>query len=506
MSKNIVVYSDGTGQDGGIRPEQRVSNIYKMYRGSRVSFENAIDPAAQVTMYDPGLGTDIGATALTAPRRFLQKLISSIDGRGITTNIIDCYTFILNHYHPGDRIFLFGFSRGAYTVRSVADLLRLCGVPTKTPDGDVPRFRSKTRSIAEEATLTVLEHGAGHPRDEFEEERDELARRFREKYGSNHPSGEVQRSNVAPYFVGVFDTVAALGARGLRRFAIQAFLFALVAALGLVPSLLVAIVGRTGFGLPFWASLLWTEMAVTVAGIAWFLHKQRLEFKKTIHDYPRPGESRSHKAQWEGRYFNRLLSRFVTYARSANAIDETRADFDRVPWGPTITGPQETSGILTFKQYFFAGNHSDIGGSYAEAESRLSDIALDWMLHEAVNIPDGLRIGPVHVNGIKMSGTGELGTALYLYPADDGVQHSEVAATRDWIQNLRPRLLAWLLRNRNYTETIRSLPDDAVVHPSAVRRFNLSGVQQPEGFGPYRPEILRSVAAFADYYGGDRLN
>ena len=55
MPKNIVVYSDGTGQDGGIRPEQRVSNIYKMYRASRVSFENAIDPAVQVTMYD-GIG------------------------------------------------------------------------------------------------------------------------------------------------------------------------------------------------------------------------------------------------------------------------------------------------------------------------------------------------------------------------------------------------------------------------------------------------------------------
>ena len=110
MPKNIVVYSDGTGQDGGIRPEQRVSNIYKMYRASRVSFENAIDPAVQVTMYDPGLGTDIGATAMTAPMRFVQKLVSSVDGRGILTNIADCYTFILDHYKPGDRIVLFGFS------------------------------------------------------------------------------------------------------------------------------------------------------------------------------------------------------------------------------------------------------------------------------------------------------------------------------------------------------------------------------------------------------------
>ena len=125
MFKNIVVFSDGTGQDGGVRPEQRVSNICKMYRASRISFDNAVDPAYQVTMYDPGLGTDIGATATTSPVRFIQRLLSSIDGRGITTNIIDYYTFILDHYQEGDRIFLFGFSRGAYTVRSVADLIRL---------------------------------------------------------------------------------------------------------------------------------------------------------------------------------------------------------------------------------------------------------------------------------------------------------------------------------------------------------------------------------------------
>jgi hypothetical protein len=42
---------------------------------------------------------------------------------------------IANHYEDGDRIFLFGFSRGAYTVRSLANLLILCGVPTNTPSG-----------------------------------------------------------------------------------------------------------------------------------------------------------------------------------------------------------------------------------------------------------------------------------------------------------------------------------------------------------------------------------
>src|SRR6266542_712584 len=193
--KNIVIYSDGTGQDGGVRPEQRVSNVYKLYRASRVSPENAIDPHEQVTFYDPGLGTDIGATALTAPVRFVQKPLASVVGSGITKNIANGYEFIINHYEPGDRIFLIGFSRGAYTVRCVANLLMLCGVPTVTPTGALMRFRKTIRDIANEAVDQVLEHGAGHPRGEYEAERLELARRFQLKYGS----GDGNVSNAAPY-------------------------------------------------------------------------------------------------------------------------------------------------------------------------------------------------------------------------------------------------------------------------------------------------------------------
>jgi uncharacterized protein (DUF2235 family) len=90
MSKNIVVYSDGTGQDGGARPEQRISNIYKMYRISRDHADTAIDPSQQVVFYDAGLGTDVGTTALTAPVRFVQKLLGSVTGAGIKRNIADC--------------------------------------------------------------------------------------------------------------------------------------------------------------------------------------------------------------------------------------------------------------------------------------------------------------------------------------------------------------------------------------------------------------------------------
>jgi uncharacterized protein (DUF2235 family) len=214
MAKNIVVFSDGTGQDGGVRPEQTMSNVYKLYRASRVCPENAIDPTEQVAFYDPGLGTDIGATALTAPVRFFQKLLGSITGRGITTNIADCYEFIINHYSEGDRIFLIGFSRGAYTVRCVANVLMYCGVPTRGPDGGpLLRFRKQVRDIAVGAVDEVYEFGAGSKRKEYEDGREELARRFRKKYASEGIPDEhdPETSNVAPHFIGVFDTVAALG-------------------------------------------------------------------------------------------------------------------------------------------------------------------------------------------------------------------------------------------------------------------------------------------------------
>jgi len=369
MTKNIVVFSDGTGQDGGARPEQRRSNVYKLYRACCVGPENPVDPSDQVAFYDPGLGTDIGSTALTAPVRFVQKLLGSVVGRGITRNIADCYEFIINHFEEGDRVYLIGFSRGAYTVRCVANLLMLCGIPTRSQSGPLLRYRVATRDTAEEAVETVLEHGAGHPREKFEDERNELARRFREKYGSGHVSGELGRSNAAPHFIGVFDTVAALGAHGVRRIVIQAGLaIGVIAGVSVVaapPAAIIAFLARLALGLSIgWTMLTLVAAAVVaVGGYLWRKHFKAVH--KTIRDFPKLGDVHTHVAEWKGANFDRLLSRFVSFARSANAIDEKRRDFDRVGWGGHESGADETlEGQPRLIQLWFAGNHSDIGGSY----------------------------------------------------------------------------------------------------------------------------------------------
>jgi uncharacterized protein (DUF2235 family) len=502
MPKNIVVFSDGTGQDGGVRPEQRVSNVYKLYRASRVAPESAIHPSEQETLYDPGLGTDIGATALTAPVRFVQKLLASVSGRGITKNIAECYEFIINHYRADDRIFLIGFSRGAYTVRSIANLLMLCGVPTRSAAGPLPLFRKTVRDIADEAVNEVLEHGAGHPRAEFEAEREELARRFRRRYGS----GDNEKSNVAPYFIGVFDTVAALGARGLRRFVIQAGLgFGIVIALtasSIIPAAILSGLLHLLIGWPFWWTLFGFVIATVVIGGGYLWRKQQLLYRKTIRDYPTPGDVHTHYAEWKGENFDRLLSRHVHYARSANAIDEIQKDFGRVAWGGVQLGglPEKVEGHERLIQMWFAGDHADIGGSYSEVESRLSDITLAWMIEQATMIPNGLKIGPVWVNGSKMPGTGESGEPLHIFPAADGVQHCEIARMRDTIDQRSPKWLRRFTSSMNWPEKARIINPDAPVHPTVRDRFALQSVVQCAGSGPYRPKALESHNEFKKYY------
>ena len=118
--------------------------------------------ADQLTFYDPGLGSQPESGVFGAERayRWVYNLVSQATGLGITKNIVDCYAAILQMWQPGDRVFLFGFSRGAYTVRCVAAVLSLCGVPTTMADGRTPLFRDlgSTRKIAKEAVKKVYQH------------------------------------------------------------------------------------------------------------------------------------------------------------------------------------------------------------------------------------------------------------------------------------------------------------------------------------------------------------
>jgi uncharacterized protein (DUF2235 family) len=136
VAKNILIFSDGTGQAGGFMPDETRSNVYKLYRATRVGPDNNIKPDEQLAFYDAGLGSrgDVGERSHGIKRR-IYNILGQATGLGITQNIIDCYAAIIRMWEPGDRIYVFGFSRGAYTVRCVAGALYYCGVPTQIKDG-----------------------------------------------------------------------------------------------------------------------------------------------------------------------------------------------------------------------------------------------------------------------------------------------------------------------------------------------------------------------------------
>ena len=107
MPRNICIFSDGTGQGGGANPINW-TNVYRLFMATREA-----DAAGQVCFYDPGLGANPDAGEIRGPFRRLKDLLAQATGYGITDNIIDCYAALLLAHETGDRIYLFGFSRGA---------------------------------------------------------------------------------------------------------------------------------------------------------------------------------------------------------------------------------------------------------------------------------------------------------------------------------------------------------------------------------------------------------
>lgn len=282
--KNLVICADGTWN----RPEEDLAtdmptNVLRLARAIRPLHR---DGSPQQVFYDWGIGAGH------------DRLIGGMTGRGIHKNILDAYRYLVQNYSPGDRIYLFGFSRGAYTVRCVCGLLNNCGL-VKRPDAPLIQRAFEIYK---------------HPGKAWAPGGDK-ARAFRRQY--SHASADV-------HFVGAWDTVGALG-------------------------------------IPF-----------SLMG----LFDQKDEFYDT------------------------KLGSNVRIARHALAIDERREDFE-----PTLWEPREG---LDLQQMWFAGSHSDVGGSYPpDAKGYLaSDYPLQWMMAEAGTA--GLALEPHLKQSLRPSPTAPL--------------------------------------------------------------------------------------------------
>ena len=472
MPKLILIFSDGTGQIGGLRPDQKLSNVYKLFRATRPGPESPIDPRDQIAFYDPGLGKgEVSGWTFKRTKHLLEATI----GTGIDTNIIDCYEAIIANYQPGDRICVFGFSRGAYTVRALSTVLNLCGVPTKLPDGrPMAKYGKVLREVAEEAVRNVYNHGAGKPRSQqpYFDQREELGRRFRQKYHSaQNGDPEAPRGNVEPHFIGVFDSVAALGSNHLKMLFGGALLGGLI---------------FTGIAFLFdwhWAFKLLGAVSITMV-VGWLIHLARKVHKRyspvceelgiDLRESPNENlKKRSrHWAFWRNENYDRYLSGQVEFARHALAIDEERADFPRVEWGPRNTPRHRVNQKPRWlKQVWFAGCHSDIGGSYLEQESRLSDIALNWMVEELRECVPEIRINEAR---------------LQTFGDARGLQHEE-----RWMLEA----LGWEWRKKP-----RYVYENGELHDSVYERLRAGPVPIVDEVKDYRPEQLRLHNRLKQFY------
>jgi hypothetical protein len=416
---------------------------------------SSIPPERQLAFYDPGLGTRTAGTGiLTSLGRTIYNYVSQATGLGITRNIIDCYAAIIELWRPGDRIFLFGFSRGAYTVRCLATALCLSGIPTQEIKGKpIKRDRASARKLATRAIKIVYQH-VSSPRDtQFLEQRKALARQYRTEHACS------DNQTAFPFFIGVFDTVAALSDRGSLLVLAGAYL-AVLAAVSFTLGWF------TSEPVGYWAA--WITVDTVCVLVAAYIYTH-LKFSFRLPGYH--WWETAHLTTFRQEFYDEHLDDRISYARHAISIDERRADFKRVRWGSSlavIEGPK----IDRFEQFWFAGNHADIGGSYPENESRLSDISLKWMIDAAA---DGLGDEGLLIDR----------TVLHPHPAADGMQHDET------------RNIVFRLAGKSDRDPV----PDATLHHTVVERFKLTGgVLQYDVVAPYRPEALRGHHKFPGAY------
>ncbi|HEY6349060.1 MAG TPA: DUF2235 domain-containing protein [Candidatus Angelobacter sp.] len=373
MSKNIVICCDGTGNEFG----GRNSNVIKLYQTLKCD-------ATQIAYYHPGVGTMGSRSALSSIGKGWTRVIGLAFGYGISDNIADAYQFLMRNYEPGDKVYIFGFSRGAFTARALCGMLFSVGLLTPGNEGLVPYAIRLMKRVVKESSANPVEPGQNFP----------LADDFKKTF--SRPSCDACVGwcphQCRPYFVGLWDTVSSVG---------------------------------------------------------WVYNAVRFPFTNA--------NSNPH-------YY---------LVRHAMSIDERRSFFRQNSFREAFDGRKQD-----IQEVWFAGVHSDVGGSYPEPQSQLSKISLRWMLDEAENakLPDGA--------GAKLQIDADRKAAILggkppeVAPdATTPNQHNSLRGVW-WIAEVWPKIGHKKVGNK-WKKTLRFnlgrrrwIPPDPCVHASVDQRIN----------------------------------
>jgi uncharacterized protein (DUF2235 family) len=352
MAKNIVICCDGTGNEFG---GDCNSNVVKLY-STLIIDEN------QSGYYHPGVGTMGAPNARNWVEKKWSRLKGLAFGAGLLPNVADAYRYLMDMYAPGDRVYLFGFSRGSYTARALAGVLHMYGLLCPGNEGliqyIIQMFAKKTRKAAGmKETLDV-------------------AQLFKATFSRDCPI----------YFEGLWDTVSSVG---------------------------------------------WITDPVVI-----------------------PFSARNPS---------------MHIGRHAVSIHERRCYYQQNLWGDPFEGQD-------IRQVWFSGVHSDVGGSYPEAECGLSKVTLEWMLQEATAA--GLKVNYEKAAIVLGKATRpEAWTPDYVLPDPNAQIHRSLRGAW-WILELLPHKYVDILSGRPVVRwripmgTPRTIPKNSVVYEFAKPRMN----------------------------------
>jgi uncharacterized protein (DUF2235 family) len=288
--KNIVICFDGTGNQIRANDSTSVVRLYSML--------DLADSEQQIGYYDPGVGTMGSSRSWTPWGQAVTKVLGLGFGLGLRENLGEAYTFLMGQYEEGDRIYVFGFSRGAYTARALCGMLLKLGLLRNGSQNLVP-YAVNLFTSRDPDWARLGQFGSS------------LSRRDAEG-----------RMRLRVHYLGIWDTVKAAG---LLR-----------------------------------------------GGLKWPDTRQLPNVSKIRH---------------------------------AVSIDEKRRPFQEYLVWP-VKNPARNAPARELDEVWFAGVHSDVGGTFEDHE--LADIALKWMAEDAMAwglrlrkdvYEDQLRVTPEYAHG-----------------------------------------------------------------------------------------------------------
>lgn len=328
--RKIVIFADGTGNSFTTQE----SNVWRLYSALDKTEKTGRTPIElQLARYIPGVGT--------SSNRVL-RLIDGATGIGVPSNVRKLYRFLCWNWQPGDEIYLFGFSRGAFTVRTLAGMLRWQGLmPLMIGDRPVTDAEMKRNAMR---------------------------------------AWEAYRVSTAPLWDGGLRMAPWIGAlRWLRDRAIT-----LKRRICRQPTHAEVLAARD----PSLRPALSGDLPEDQRGGAVSVRYMGLFDTVEAYGFPFAGLREAWSwLVWPILFRNRVCARIVVRADHVLALDDERKTFHPLQFDQTDAGTDKAP--TQVRETWFAGMHSDVGGGYPDDAVAMDPLL--WIMEAAE--AEGLRFG-----------------------------------------------------------------------------------------------------------------